>query len=176
MLDIVFAPLSLTPVEFTVGETIRVGVTFSYTVGVNTYVKLCAGPYSINLFGKNMVDSCVGQADVALAASSTPAEVSASVDFMLIPKSLGGIDNGTYGLRVWIEDANAEAFQDNVMIISGNSSSGDMLSGMLPMLMMLLMMGMIMPMTEQMSGEMTADESAEEKIAGKTAPEEDAKK
>lgn len=176
MLDIVFTPLSLTPVEFTVGETIRVDVAFSYTVGVNTSVKLFAGPYSVNLFGKNMVDSCVGQADVALAASSTPAEASASVEFMLIPKSQGGIDNGTYGLRVWIEDTNAEAFQDNLLIVSGNSSSGDMLSGMLPMLMMLLMMGMIMPMTEQMSGEMTANEVVEEKTAGKAAPEEETKK
>ncbi len=157
MLGIAFAPMSFTPVNFTVGETVRVEVAFTYVVGINTTVKLFAGPYSVNLFGKNMVDSCVGQADVQLPVSTEPAQGSASVDFMLIPKSQGGIDNGTYGLRVWIEDTDADAFQDNLIIVSGNSSGGDMLSSMLPMLMMLLMMGMIMPMTQQMA-EGTAEE------------------
>ena len=72
------------------------------------------------------------------------------MDFILIAKSLGGIDNGTYGLRVWIEDTNAVADQDNVLIVSGNTGSGDMFTSMMPMLMMVMMMGMIMPMTQQM--------------------------
>ena len=72
------------------------------------------------------------------------------MDFVLIPKSLGGIENGTYGLRVWVEGTNAVAEQDNVIIVSGNSSGGDMFTSMMPMIMMLMMMGMIMPMTQQM--------------------------
>ncbi|KSV16590.1 hypothetical protein CY91_04610 [Dehalococcoides mccartyi] len=149
-LDIVFAPMALEPKTFNVGETVRVTVSFKYTVGVNTPVKLMAGPYSTNLFGKHMVSSCVGQADVQLPASSTPADGTATVDFILIAKSLGGIENGTYGLRVWIEDTSAIAEQDNVIIVSGNTSGGDMFSSMMPMVMMLMMMGMIMPMTQQM--------------------------
>ena len=158
-LDIVFAPMALEPKTFNVGEKIRVTVSFKYVVGVNTTVKLLAGPYSTNIFGKHLVSSCVGQADIELPASSSPADGTGTVDFILIAKSLGGIDNGTYGLRVWIEDTNAVAEQDNVIIVSGNTSGGDMFSAMIPMVMMLMMVGMIVPLTRQM-GE--GNEGAEE--------------
>ena len=142
--------MALETKEFSVGDKVRVTVSFKYAIGVNTTVKLLAGPYYTNLFGKHLVDTCVGQADIELPASSTPADGSGTVDFILVAKSLGGIDNGTYGLRVWIENTNAVAEQDNVLIVSGNSSGGDMFSSMMPMIMMLMMMGMIMPMTQQM--------------------------
>jgi len=157
VLDIALAPMALETKEFSVGDKVRVTVSFKYAIGVNTTVKLLAGPYYTNLFGKHLVDTCVGQTDVPLAASSNPTQGTATVDFVLIAKSLGGIDNGTYGLRVWIEDTNAIAEQDNVLIVSGNSSGGDMFSSMMPMIMMLMMMGMIMPMTQQM-GEGTEEE------------------
>jgi len=150
VLDIALAPLALEPKTFNVGDTVRVTVSFKYIVGVNKTVKLSTGPYYTNLFGKHLVDQCVGDADVALVPASTPAAQTATVDFILIPKANGGIDNGTYGLRVWIEDTNAVAEQDNVIVVSGNSSGGDMFSSMMPMIMMLMMMGMIMPMTQQM--------------------------
>ncbi len=149
-LDVIFAPMALEPGTFNVGDKIRVTVSFKYVIGVNTTVKLLAGPYYTNLFGKHMVDSCVGQADIELPASSTPANGSGTVDFILVSKSLGGIDNGTYGLRVWIEGTNAVAEQDNVLIVSGNSSGGDMFSSMIPILMMVMMLGMIMPVTQQL--------------------------
>jgi len=149
-LDVVFAPMALEPGTFNVGDKIRVTVSFKYIIGVNNTVKLLAGPYYTNLFGKHMVSSCVGQADIELPASSTPANGSGTVDFILVAKSLGGIDNGTYGLRVWIEGTNAVAEQDNVLIVSGNSSDGDMFSSMMPMIMMLMMLGMIMPVTQQL--------------------------
>src|SRR4030067_811346 len=89
-------------------------------LGINPTMRLLAGPYYTNLFGEHLVDSCIGQADVSLAVASTPAQQSADIDFMLVPKSLGGIDNGTYGLRVWVEGSNALAEQDNVLIVSRN--------------------------------------------------------
>ena len=151
MLDVVLAPMALATKEFNAGDTVRVTVSFSYTVGINTTVRLLAGPYYTNIFGKHMVDPCVGRADVSLPAVSTPTPQTADVDFMLVPKSLGGIDNGTYGLRVWVEGTNAVAEQDSVIIVSGNTSGGgDMFSSMIPMLMMVMMLGMIMPMTQQM--------------------------
>ncbi|KTB47834.1 hypothetical protein DEALK_06790 [Dehalogenimonas alkenigignens] len=153
VLDIVFAPMALSPTTFNAGDTVRVTVSFKYVVGVTKTVKLLAGPYSTNLFGKHMVDACVGQADLSLPASSTPAGGTGSVDFLLVPKRSGGIDDGTFGLRVWIEDTNAVAEQDAVIIVAGNSSGGDMLSGMMPMLMMLLMMGMILSMTQNLGEE-----------------------
>jgi hypothetical protein len=149
VLDIVLAPLALEPQTFNVGDKVRVTVSFKYVVGVNTTVKLFAGPYYTNIFGKHMVTPCVGQADVSLTATSTPAPQTASIDFILIPKANGGIDNGTYGLRVWIEGTNAVAEQDNVIIVSGNVGGGDAFAGMMPMLMMLVMLGMVMPMVTE---------------------------
>jgi hypothetical protein len=146
--------MALAPKTFNVGETVRVTVSFKYAVGVNTTVKIFAGPYYTNIFGKHMVDPCVGQADVSLTVASTPTQQTADVDFMLISKALGGIDNGTYGLRVWVEGTNAVAEQDSVIIVSGNTSGdGDMFTSMMPMVMMVMMLGMIMPMTQQMGVE-----------------------
>ncbi len=150
VLDIVLAPMALEQKTFNVGDTVRVTVSFKYTVGVNKTVRMLAGPYYTNLFGKHLVDQCVGDADVALVPASTPVAQTATVDFILIAKATGGIENGTYGLRVWIEDTNALAEQDNVVIVTGNPGSSDMFSSMMPMIMMLMMMGMIMPMTQQM--------------------------
>jgi hypothetical protein len=150
VLEIVLAPLALEPKTFNVGDKVRVTVSFKYVVGVNTTVKLFAGPYYTNIFGKHMVDPCVGEADVSLIAASTPTSQTASVDFILIPKANGGIDNGTYGLRVWIEGTNAVAEQDSVIIVTGNPGGvSDMFSAMMPMLMMLMMMGMVMPMVTE---------------------------
>ena len=150
VLDITLAPLALEQKTFSVGDTVRVTVSFKYTVGVNKTVILSAGPYYTNLFGRHMVNACVGEADISLVPSSIPVAQTATVDFILTPKATGGIENGTYGLRVWIEDTNAIAEQDNVIIVTGNPGSSDMFSSIMPMLMMLMMMGMIMPLTEQM--------------------------
>lgn len=156
VLDITLEPMALEQKTFNVGDTVRVTVSFKYTVGVNKTVKLFAGPYYTNLFGKHLIDPCVGDADVPLVPASTPAMQSATVDFTLIPKANNGIDNGTYGLRVWIEDTNAVAEQDDVIVVTGNPGSTDMFSSMMPMIMMLMMMGMVMPMMKQ-----TGEESEE---------------
>ena len=153
-LDIVLAPLALTPKTFNAGDKVRVTVSFKYTVGINTTIKLCAGPYYINNFPlpntHHMVDPCVGEADVSLIAASTPTDKTASVDFTLLPKAQGGIEDGTYGLRVWVEGTNAVAEQDGLIIVTGNPGGvSDMFSAMMPMLMMLMMMGMVMPMMEE---------------------------
>ena len=151
MLDIALTPMALVAKEFNAGDTVRVTVSFSYTVGINTNMRLLAGPYYTNIFGKHLVDQCVGRVDVPLAVASTPTPQTVDVDFTLIPKSLGGIENGTYGLRVWVEGTNAVAEQDSVIIVSGNTGDGgDMFTSMMPMLMMVMMLGMIMPMTQQM--------------------------
>ena len=49
VLDIVLAPMALEPKTFSVGDTVRVTVSFKYTVGVNTTVKMYAGPYYLSL-------------------------------------------------------------------------------------------------------------------------------
>ena len=162
-LDITLEPLALEPKTFNVGDTVRVTVSFKYAVGVNTTVQLCAGPYYTNILGRHMVTSCIGRADISLAASSTPVVQMASVDFVLVPEANGGIGNETYGLKVWIEDTTAVVYEDGVLTVTGNPSSGgglDMITSMMPMLMMLMMMGMVMPMVQQMGGGETEDDES----------------
>ena len=174
VLDIVLAPMALAPKTFNVGETVRVTVAFKYVVGVNTTVKLFAGPYYTNILGKHMVDPCVGSKDVALVVASTPTDMTATVDFPLIPKAQGGIENGTYGLRVWVEGTNALAEQDGVIVVTGNPAGmTDMLSSMMPMLMMVMMLAMVMPMMQGMSGEEEGEEEVE--TAKPAAPKAEAK-
>ena len=158
VLELVLTPMALASKTFNVGDKVRVTVSFKYVIGVNTTVKLFAGPYYTNIFGKHMVDSCVGQSDISLVAASSPTAGSATIDFILVPKANGGIDNGTYGLRVWVEGTNAVVEQDSIIIVSGNpSGSGlmDMFTAMMPMLMMVMMLGMVMPMMQGMGSEET---------------------
>ena len=158
VLELVLTPMALASKTFNVGDKVRVTVSFKYVIGVNTTVKLFAGPYYTNIFGKHMVDSCVGQSDISLVAASSPTAGSATIDFILVPKANGGIDNGTYGLRVWVEGTNAVVEQDSIIIVSGNpSGSGltDMFSAMMPMLMMVMMLGMVAPMMQGMGSEET---------------------
>ena len=154
MLNMVLSPLAVVATTFNAGDTVRVTISFNYVVGVNTTVKLQAVPYYTNILGKHMVNSCVGSTDLPLVAASTPTPQSTTVDLVLVPKANGGIDNGTYGLRIWIEGTDAIAEQDSVIIVSGNSSGGigDTLTSIMPMLMMVMMMGMIMPMMQGMGG------------------------
>jgi len=127
VLDIALAPLALAAKNFPVGSTIRVTVNFAYTVGADTKVTLKAGPYYTNAVPpfKHLVDSCVGSSDISLPAATTPAAKTATVDFLLIPKFQGGIEDGSYGLRVWVEGTNALAEQDNIIMVSGNPVSED---------------------------------------------------
>jgi hypothetical protein len=155
VLGLAITPLAVVAKNFNIGDKVRVTVSFKYVVGVNATVKVSAGPYYTNLFGKHMVDSCVGQSDLSLVAASSPTLGNTTIEFILVPKANGGIDDGTYGLRVWVEGTNAVAEQDSVIIVSGNpSSSGgtDMLTSMMPMLMMVMMMGMMAPMMQGMGG------------------------
>ena len=160
MLDIALAPLALQTGNFNAGDTVRVTVSFQYKVGVNTSLTLLAAPYYSNLFGKHLVRACIGQSDLELESSSEVIEKEAAVDMTLIPSASGGIENGTYGLVVWLQQGNstsdpwtlpgplARAEQENVLVVSGNSSGGitDTLSSMMPMIMMVMMLGMIGPM------------------------------
>ena len=151
MLHLVFAPMALAQQGFPVESRIRVTVTFTYTAGVSTAITLMAGPYYTNILGNHIVDACVGSADVSLPAVTTPTEKTGTVDFTLVPKAQGGMDDGTYGLMVWVDGTNIEASQDNVIVVSGNPAAAaptDIFSSMLPMLMMFMMMAMIMPMMQ----------------------------
>jgi hypothetical protein len=141
-------------------------VDFKYTVEADATVHLYVAPYYTNILGKHLVDSCVGRSDVTLPATATPLDKTATVDFTLVPKAQSGIEDGTYGLAVWVRTSvstsdpwsipkpSAVDNQDSVLLVSGNSSGGigDTLTSIMPMLMMVMMMGMIMPMMQGMGG------------------------
>ena len=160
VLDITLAPLALETKTFNAGDMVKITVSFHYKVGVNTTLKLQVSPYYTNLWGRNLVESCKGQSDILLEATSTEVIKTVDVNMLLVAKSLGGIENGTYGLVVWLRPQDstndpwglpgpiASVEQENVLIVSGNSSGGftDILSSMMPMLMMVMMMGMMGPM------------------------------
>ena len=162
MLKLAFAPMALAQQSFPVGSTIRVTVGFSYT-GEGT-ITLKAEPYyqnddplgASNLFTgppyDHMIDSCVSNPPntINLPLAGTPTSVTEMVDFPLLPYAQGGIDDGTYGLIVWVDGTNISANQDNVLVVTGNKAPSiwDTLSSMLPFLMMMLMMGMIIPMMQ----------------------------
>jgi len=159
MLNLVFAPMAVVQQSFPVGSTIRVTVTFTYTAGVADAITLKAGPYyyptvaGLQVGPLTMVDACLGSADINLPAASAPTEVTETVDFPLVPKAQGGMDDGTYGLKVWVDGTNIEAHQDDLMAVSGNPASTDVFSSILPMLMMFMMMAMIMPMMQGFGGQ-----------------------
>ena len=150
MLEVVFTPLALTPKTFPVGSTVRVTVSFKYTAGVNLTAQLKAAPYYTNVTGKHLVVSCAGvNPDVSLAATSTPASKTAAVDFRLTPNAQGGIEDGTYGLRVWIEGTEAVADADNVLVVTGNPAAPPGILDMLPMLLMVMVMSMMTSMMKE---------------------------
>jgi hypothetical protein len=160
VLEVNLAPLALETTTFLAGDTVRVTVSFRYRVGVDTRLNLLAAPYYTNLFGKNIVEQCRGQTELYLEVSPEENQQTAAVDMTLIPASLGGIENGTYGLAVWLraDDSTAgpwswpgplaRAEQDNVLVVSGNSGGGmtDTFSSMMPMLMLVMMLGTVGPL------------------------------
>jgi hypothetical protein len=165
-LNMGLAPMALSATTFNAGDKVRVTVDFKYTVESDATVHLYAAPYYTNILGKHLVDSCVGRSDITLAATAIPLDKTATVDFTLVPKAQSGIEDGTYGLAVWVRTSVSTSDpwsiprppavdnQDSVLLVSGNSSGGigDTLTSIMPMLMMVMMMGMIMPMMQGMGG------------------------
>ena len=164
----VLVPLSAQ--AFNAGDEVTVSIAFNYLAGASTTIYLYAAPYYYNLIGgKARGNGCTNFSEITLPQAETPAAKTASVTFPLTPKASGGIDNGSYGLAVWLQTAItdqdpwvagsegvlAHLEEDDILIVSGNSSGGgslDSLSSMLPMLMMLMMVGMMSPMTQGLDG------------------------
>ncbi len=156
-LDIVFLPMSLAAKTFNAGDKIKVTVSFIYTVSVGTKITISACPYYISAGLKPLVSSCVGSTDVQLAATAAPTPMTVDILFTLLPKAQGGIENGTYGLVVWVGSPSisdfslmfaAKAYQDNIIIVTGNPAGvWDMMTSILPFVIMVMVMSMVMSLT-----------------------------
>jgi len=132
-------------VELTVGQTLRISVSFKYTVAQAITAVLQACPYQYKLGIRDRIEGSKGSAEVSLEATLTPKTKQATVDMPVVPKAQGGIDNGTYGLMVEVLGTDVEAHIDDCLVISGNPVG---ITDILPALMAVMMMGMVVPMME----------------------------
>jgi len=133
-------------VQLSVGDTLRISVSFKYTVAEDTIVTLRACPYQYTLGVLDRIGGSCGEADVELERSTTSKLKEANVDMPIVPASEGGIANGTYGLIAEILGTDVEDHVDDCLVISGNPAG---ITDLLPMLIVVMMMGMIMPMMEE---------------------------
>jgi len=133
-------------VQLSVGDTLRISVSFKYTVAEDTIVTLRACPYQYTLGVLDRIGGSCGEADVELERFTTSKLKEANVDMPIVPASEGGIANGTYGLIAEILGTDVEDHIDDCLVISGNPAG---ITDLLPMLIVVMMMGMIMPMMEE---------------------------
>lgn len=146
-LDIVFRPLALEQKTFSVGDTIRVTASFTYTAGEDTSVTVQAGPYHYLVGILDRIGVSFGSSEVLLPKVLTPTEKQFTVDF-----KLSGINAGTYGLIVEIAGTDFNVTQDSVIVVAGGAGGFD-ISSIMGLMMVVMMMGMIMPMMGGEEGE-----------------------
>jgi hypothetical protein len=139
-MEIILSPLQLSTTRFTVGDNVKVDLNFKYVSGEDGVIYIFASPYYKNILGKHLVDACMGSTTVNLDATQEPVQKTASVQFPITPKSEGGVEDGSYGLVVWIQDTTpgvkpwtnnnlAMTDQDNVIVVTGNLGSDDIAIG-----------------------------------------------
>lgn len=133
-------------VQLSVGDTLRVSVSFKYTVAEDTIITLRACPYHYTMGVLDRIGGSCGEAEIELERSTTLKLKEATVDMPIVPAAEGGIADGTYGLIAEILGTDVEAHIDDCMVISGNPAG---ITDILPMLILVMMMGMIMPMMEE---------------------------
>ena len=127
--------------QLNVGDTLRVNVSFNYTVSENTSVTVRGCPYQRVMGVLDRIGSCCGETQADLNTALTPAKKEVVIDCVMLPASEGGIGDGTYGLIAEIPGYDAEKTIENCIVISGNPAS---IMDMIPMLMMVMVMGMMM--------------------------------
>jgi len=133
-------------IELSVGDTLRVAVSFKYTAAEATIATLRACPYSYTMGILNRVGGSCGEADIELERATTFTLKEATVDMPIMPAAEGGVSDGTYGLIAEILGTDVEHHIDDCLVISGNPAG---IADIIPMLMVVMMMGMIMPMMEE---------------------------
>lgn len=131
-------------VQLSVGDTLRVSVSFKYTVAEAVTVTLRACPYQYKAGVLDRIGGSCGSAEISLEATLTPKTKEATVDMPIVPAAQGGIADGTYGLIVEVNGA--EQHIDDVLVITGNPPG---IMDMIAPMMMVMMMSMIMPMMEE---------------------------
>jgi hypothetical protein len=134
-------------IELTVGDTLRVVVSFKYVVAEDTVVTLRACPYHYIGAGIDRIGGSCGEANIALERSTTATLKEATVDMPIVPDAEGGLTDGTYGLIAEILGTNVEDHIDDCLIVGGNPAGiWGMMEIILPLIMLGLIAAMIVPM------------------------------
>lgn len=128
-------------VQLSVGDTLRISVSFKYVVAEDTVVTLRACPYQYTLGALDRIGGSCGGTEIELERSTTSKLKEATVDMPIVPASEGGIANGTYGLIVEIPGSDASDKIDGCLVISGNPAG---VMDLIPMVMVVMMMGLVM--------------------------------
>lgn len=137
-------------IELSVGDTLRVVVSFKYTVAEDTIVTLRACPYHYVLGVLDPIEGSCGEADIDLERSATLKLKEAIVDMPIVPAAEGGIANGTYGLIAEILGTDAEDHIDDCLVISGNPPSPiDMVGPLLVLGLMAAMVSQMVPILKE---------------------------
>lgn len=134
-------------IRLSVGDILRVAVSFKYIVAENTVVTLRACPYHYVGPILDRIGGSCGEANIALERATTATLKEATVDMPIVPDAEGGLTDGTYGLIAEILGTNVEDHIDNCLIVSGNPAGiwGTM-EIILPLIMLGLMAAIIVPM------------------------------
>jgi len=122
------------------GDTLRVNVSFKYTVAQGTTATLWA---SLGLGVGRDIESFK---EISLEATLTPKTWEGYID---IPVPTSGKKNGTYWLQAEIKGyGDTQTRIDNAVVISGMPSITNIMD-MIPMLMVVGMMGMVMSVIKE---------------------------
>lgn len=142
------------PVEISVGETLRVSCSFKYRVAQDMLISLWACPYQRRLGIRDLIQSCRGETNVTLEATTVLTLKEVVVDCLFIPASEGGIGDGTYGLVAEIEGTDIKEEIDNCLTVSGNPKSAwGAIMDIIPLMMIMMMFSMMTPMMKGFGNE-----------------------
>ena len=126
-------------VELHPGDTLRVEVSFRYTVSRGTTVVLWAS------LGLGLGRDIESFKEISLEATLTPKTWEGYLD---LPIPASGKRDGTYWLQAEVKGyPETQVRLDNAVTISGMSAG---ITDVLPALMAVMMMGMVMPVMEEM--------------------------
>lgn len=127
------------------GDTLRVHVSFQYTVAESTTVTLWAS------LGLGLGRDIESFKEISLEATLTPKTwpKPGEEGYIDIPIPTSGKSNGTYWLQAEIKGyPETQVRIDNAVVISGMAVGIDITS-IMGIMMVVMMMGMIMPMMEE---------------------------
>ena len=136
-------------IQLSVGDTMRISLSFKYTVAEDMIVTLRACPYHYIAGVLDRIGGSCCETELELERATTLTLKETSVDMPIVPASEGGVADGTYGLIVEILGTGQEDHIDDCLVIGGNPAADGGITNILSMAMVVMMMGMMMNVMEE---------------------------